>query len=261
MAAIVPWNSPLLLTAFKAATALAAGCTIVVKPASVTPTSSLEFAKLVQEAGFPDGVFNVVTGSGERVGTALVQHPGVDKVAFIGSNAAGIEVARNAAEHLARVSLELGGKSPNIIFADADLAAAVNGAVAGIFAATGQTCLAGSRILVERSVHDNFVEGLATARTIKLGDPMLSDTEMGPVAFPEHFANILGYIAVAKSEGAAVAAGGGRPKDMEGGLFVEPTILINVRNDSRIAQEKVLAPWSASSRSTPRTKLCASRTM
>lgn len=242
VAAISPWNSPLLLTTFKLAPALAAGCTFVLKPASVTPASSLELAKLVQSAGIPDGVFNVVTGDGAVVGAHLVRHPGVDKVAFTGSTAAGIDVALGAAGHLARVSLELGGKSPNIVFADADMAAAVNGAVAGVFAATGQTCIAGSRILVERSVHDEFVSRLAErARSIKLGDPMLPDTEMGPVAFPEQMQKVLGYVDLARREGATLACGGVQPKK-EQGLFIEPTILTGVRNDMRVAQEEIFGP-------------------
>jgi acyl-CoA reductase-like NAD-dependent aldehyde dehydrogenase len=245
VAAIVPWNSPLLLTTFKLAPALAAGCTFVLKPASVTSCSSLELAKRIQEAGFPDGVFNVVTGPGETVGARVASHPGVNKIAFTGSTASGIQVARDAAGHLARVSLELGGKSPNIVFADADLDAAVNGVVAGVFAATGQTCLAGSRVLVERGVHDELVSRLsARARTIQLGDPMQAETEMGPVAFPEHLEKVLGYVELGVSEGATVACGGGRPTSPETrqGLFIEPTVLTNVRNDMRVAQEEIFGP-------------------
>ena len=245
IAAIVPWNSPLLLTTFKLAPALAAGCTFVLKPATVTSCSSLELAKRFEEAGFPEGVFNVVTGSGETVGAEVARHPGVDKVAFTGSTATGIQIAQDAASHVARVSLELGGKSPNIVFADADLAAAVNGVVAGVFAATGQTCLAGSRVLVERGVHDELVNRLAErARTILLGDPMDIATEMGPVAFPEQLDKVLGYVELGVREGATVAAGGGRPTSEEtrGGLFVEPTILTNVRNDMRVAQEEIFGP-------------------
>lgn len=242
VAAIVPWNSPLLLATFKLAPALAAGCTVVLKPASVTPASCLELAVLAQEAGFPDGVVNVVTGPGDIVGQALAAHPGVDKVAFTGSTEAGISVARSAAGHLARLSLELGGKSPNIVFADADIAAAVNGAVAGIFAAGGQTCIAGSRILVERAVHDDFVARLVRrARTIVLGDPTEPATEMGPLAFAEQAEKVLGYVELARSEGASVASGGVRPADAAG-FFVEPTVLTGVRNDMRVAQEEIFGP-------------------
>lgn len=243
--AITPWNSPLLLTTFKMAPALAVGCTFVLKPAEQTPVSALELAKLVHEAGIPAGVFNVITGDGPNAGASLAKHPGVDKLAFTGSTAVGIEVAKNAAGHLARVSLELGGKSPNIIFADADLDAAVNGAVAGIFAATGQTCIAGSRIFVEQSIHDKFVAKLsARARAIKMGDPMNPETEMGPVAFPDQLDKVLGYIKLAVSEGARIAAGGGRPTDgpLAGGLFCEPTVLVGVSNDMRVAQEEIFGP-------------------
>ena len=183
---VVPWNSPVLLLSWKLATALAAGCTVVAKPAEQTPASTLEFARLFEEAGFPHGVFNVVTGDGATAGRAMVRHPGVDKVAFTGSTETGISVMKDAADHLARVSLELGGKSPNIVFEDADLEAAANGVVAGIFAATGQTCMAGSRLFVQERVHDELVERLSDrAGTIKLGNPLDPDTEMGPVAFPQ----------------------------------------------------------------------------
>ncbi len=200
VAAITPWNSPLLLLSFKLAPALAAGCTFVVKPSEQTSASTLEFAKLFAEADFPPGVFNVVTGFGPGTGGALVRHPGVDKVAFTGSTATGIRIMKDAADHLARVSLELGGKSPNIIFADAD-EAVVNGVVSGIFAASGQTCIAGSRLFVQADLHDELVGRLAErARTIKLGNPLKMETEMGPVAFKEQQDKIKGYIALAQEE-------------------------------------------------------------
>lgn len=243
--AITPWNSPLLLTTFKLAPALAAGCTFVHKPASATPCSALELAKLFEEADFPRGVYNVVTGSGTTVGAALAGHRGVDKVAFTGSTAAGIQVAHAAADHVAPVSLELGGKSPNIVFADADLEAAINGAVAGIFAAAGQTCLAGSRLLVERPVFDEFLERFAArARTIRLGDPQEPATEMGPVAFEDQLDKVLGYIRMAEDDGARVVSGGRRPTDenLRDGFFVEPTILAGISNSARIAQEEVFGP-------------------
>src|SRR4051812_49395169 len=187
VAAITPWNSPVLLASWKIAPALAAGCTIVVKPAEQAPVSTLEFATLFEQAGFPPGVVNVVTGFGPDAGAPLVAHPGVDKVAFTGSTAVGTAVMQGAAEHLARVTLELGGKSPNAVFADADLEAAANGVIAGIFAATGQTCMAGSRLLVEAPVHDELLARVvARAEQVRLGDPMLAETEMGPVAFEEH---------------------------------------------------------------------------
>src|SRR5688500_3119387 len=180
VAALTPWNSPLLLTAWKLAPALAAGNTVVIKPSEFTSASVLEFMKLVQEAGFPPGVVNVVTGFGPDTGAPLVEHPLVAKITFTGSDATGQKIYESAARGLKRVSLELGGKSPNIVFADADLDNAVKGAISGIFAATGQTCIAGSRLLVQRSIHDAFVEKLiAFAKTAKMGDPMLADTQVG----------------------------------------------------------------------------------
>jgi aldehyde dehydrogenase (NAD+) len=243
VAAITAWNSPLLLLSYKLAPALAAGCTFVLKPASQTPVSAMIFARLVQEAGVPAGVFNVVTGSGRSVGEPLAAHPGVDKVAFTGSGETGIRIAELAAKHLAPVSLELGGKSPNIVFADADLDAAVNGAIAGIFAAGGQTCVAGSRLLVESGIHDEFVERIvARARAIRLGDPMLPDTEMGPMAFRAQRDKVLDYIAIGQGEGARLVSGGKAPTDMDPGLFVEPTVFVGVDNSMRIAQEEIFGP-------------------
>jgi acyl-CoA reductase-like NAD-dependent aldehyde dehydrogenase len=242
---IAPWNSPVLLLSWKLATALAAGCTVVAKPAEQTPASTLDFARLFEEAGFPPGVFNVVTGDGATAGRALVRHPGVDKVAFTGSTETGISVMKDAADHLARVSLELGGKSPNIVFEDADLEAATNGVVAGIFAATGQTCMAGSRLFVQDSVHDELVERLSDrAGTIKLGDPLEPDTEMGPVAFPQQLEKILDLIRSGREEGAELVFGGTRPGDGElrDGYFVEPTIFTGVRAEMEIAREEIFGP-------------------
>jgi acyl-CoA reductase-like NAD-dependent aldehyde dehydrogenase len=211
--AITAWNSPLLLMTYKLAPALAAGCTFVLKPASQTPVSALRFARLFDHVGFPPGVFNVVTGSGANVGDPLVAHPGVDKVAFTGSTETGIHVARAAAGHLARVSLELGGKSPNIVFADADLDAAASGVMAGIFAAAGQSYVAGSRLLVQRGVHDGLVDRVVTrARSITLGNPMLPETEMGPMAFQAQLQKVLDYIDIGQREGAHLATGGRRPE-------------------------------------------------
>ena len=244
VAAITPWNSPLLLLSFKLAPALAAGCTFVVKPSEQTSASTLEFAKLFAEAGFPPGVFNVVTGYGPGTGGPLVRHPGVDKVAFTGSTATGIRVMKDAADHLARVSLELGGKSPNIVFADAD-EGVINGVVAGIFAAGGQTCIAGSRLLVEARIHDEIVSRLAErAHTIKLGNPLQMETEMGPVAFKEQQDKIRHYIALAQEEGAQLVYGGKVPTDPElkQGFFIEPTIFTQVENRMRVAQEEIFGP-------------------
>lgn len=247
VAAITPWNSPVLLMSWKVAPALAAGCTVVVKPAEQAPASTLEFARLVEEAGFPAGVFNVVTGFGAEAGAPLVEHPGVDKVAFTGGTETGRAVMRGAASHLARVTLELGGKSPNIVFEDADLDAAANGVVAGIFAATGQTCMAGSRLFVQDSVHDEFVARLAArAREIRLGDPLDPETEMGPVAFEGHLSKVLGAIESAKAEGATLVAGGGRPDSP--GFFVEPTIFGDVTNGMDVARQEIFGPVLAALR-------------
>jgi (Z)-2-((N-methylformamido)methylene)-5-hydroxybutyrolactone dehydrogenase len=243
--AIAPWNSPLLLLTFKLAPALAAGCTVVVKPAEQTPASTLEFARLFDEAGFPPGVVNVVTGFGEGTGRPLVRHPGVDKVAFTGSTQTGIGVMKDAADHLARVSLELGGKSPNIVFDDADLEATNNGVVSGIFAATGQTCIAGSRLFVHERAHDELVKRLSEkAQSIKLGNPLEMETEMGPVAFKEQLDKVQGYIEVGQEEGAELVFGGRRPQteELKDGYFIEPTIFTQVNNDMRVAREEIFGP-------------------
>lgn len=245
VAAITPWNSPLLLLAWKLAPALAAGCTVVVKPSEFTSASTLEFVKLIEQAGFPPGVVNVVTGFGKDVGTPLVEHPLVRKIAFTGSDATGRAINQSAAKSFKRVSLELGGKSPNIVFADAKLEDAVNGAVSGIFAATGQTCIAGSRLLLQESIHDAFVEKLlALAKTARMGDPMSYETQVGPVTTRPQYEKVLGYIDVARNEGAELLMGGGpatRP-ECGSGWFVEPTVFANVHNRMRIAQEEVFGP-------------------
>jgi aldehyde dehydrogenase (NAD+) len=245
VAAIVPWNSPLFLTAWKLAPALAAGNTIVVKPSEFTSASLLEFMKLVQQAGIPAGVVNVVTGFGPEVGMPLVAHPLVAKVAFTGSDGTGQRVYEAAARGLKRVSMELGGKSPNIVFADAQLDNAVKGVISGIFAATGQTCVAGSRLLVQRAVHDQFVERLLDlARTARMGDPMDSSTQVGPITNKPQLEKVLKYIDIAKTEGAASLLGGRRAVAPEcgNGWFVEPTIFGGVNNRMRIAQEEVFGP-------------------
>ncbi|GAB2869365.1 aldehyde dehydrogenase [Nocardioides pacificus] len=244
IAAITPWNSPLALLLWKLCPALAAGNTVVVKPSEVTPVSTLALARLIQEAGFPDGVVNVVTGAGP-VGAALAEHRGVDKIAFTGSTHVGKMIAVTAAERLARVSLELGGKSPNIVFPDADLTNAVNGVVAGIFAATGQTCMAGSRVLVHQDVYDEFSAALAERTDrIRLGDPLDAETEMGTVASAAQHRKVLDYIEIAKGEGATLAAGGVRPTEpgLAQGLFVRPTVFTGVTNEMRIAREEVFGP-------------------
>lgn len=242
VAIITPWNSPLTLTSWKLAPALAAGCTVVIKPSEFTSCAIVEFAKLFKLAGFPDGVVNVVTGYGDEVGAPLVAHQHVAHVGFTGGEAAGVRVYELAARGLKTVTLELGGKSPNIVFDDADFDQAVKGVVSGIFAATGQSCQAGSRLLVQRSVHDRFVAQLVDfVRDVKLGDPKLPDTQMGPIATRPQFEKVLKYIDIAKSEGATCVLGGEARTDV-GPQFIGPTIFTGVRNDMRIAQEEVFGP-------------------
>ncbi|MGD9526315.1 aldehyde dehydrogenase [Pseudonocardia sp.] len=242
VAAITPWNSPLLLMSWKLAPALAAGCTIVIKPSEHAPVSTLGFAELIDEAGIPPGVVNVVTGLSRETGASLAAHPGVDKVAFTGSTATGRAVAHAAAENINKVTLELGGKSPQIVFPDADLAAAANGIVAGVFAATGQTCMAGSRLIVHRDVHDELVALVAErASRIRLGDPFDPETEMGPVANAPQYQKVLGYLETARSEGATVAYGGAAESGL-GGLFVRPTVLTGVTAESTVVREEVFGP-------------------
>ncbi|MFS8978653.1 aldehyde dehydrogenase [Cupriavidus necator] len=242
VAAITPWNSPLMLLAWKIAPALAAGCTVVVKPSEFTSVSALELALLFEEAGFPAGVFNVVTGFGAEVGSPLVTHPLVKKVTFTGSDATGRVINQQCAAQFKHVSLELGGKSPNIVFNDANLDDAVNGAVSGIFAASGQTCIAGSRLLLQEDIHDVFVEKLlALASTAKLGNPMNASTQVGPITTPAQYEKVLSYIQIAQDEGAELLLGG-KPASCGDGWFVEPTIFANVSPGMRIAQEEVFGP-------------------
>jgi acyl-CoA reductase-like NAD-dependent aldehyde dehydrogenase len=240
--AITPWNSPLLLMTWKLAPALAAGCTVVVKPSEHSPVSSLGFAELFEQAGFPAGVVNVVSGLSRETGARLAGHPGVDKVAFTGSTATGRAVAKAAGENINKVTLELGGKSPQVVFPDADLAAAANGIIAGVFAATGQTCMAGSRLIVHADVHDELIRLIAErASRIKLGDPNDADTEMGPVANRPQYEKVLGYLDKAKAEGATVAYGGAAESGL-GGLFVQPTVLTGVTAESTVVREEVFGP-------------------
>ena len=245
IACITPWNSPLLLLAWKLAPALAAGNTTVIKPSEHASASTLAFVELFERAGFPPGVVNTVTGLPAEAGVPLVQHPGVDKIAFTGSESAGVGIYQAAARGLKHLSLELGGKSPNIIFADALLSNAVNGAISGIFAASGQTCIAGSRLLVHRSVHDQVVEHLVRlAKDARIGDPRQADTQVGPVTTREQRERILGYMSVAREAGAECVLGGGTPADprLGEGWFVEPTVFIGVNNSMRIAREEVFGP-------------------
>ncbi len=245
VAMITPWNSPLLLAAWKLAPALAAGNTIVWKPSEFASVSALAFMALVEQAGFPPGVVNVVTGLGTEVGEPLVTHPKVAKVAFTGGERTGQRVYEMAARGLKRVTLELGGKSPNIVFADADLGNAVKGVISGIFAASGQTCIAGSRLLVQRSIHDAFVQRVVDfAATAKMGDPSDMGTQVGPVTTRPQYDRVLEFIATAKAEGGRCMLGGGaaaRPECGDG-WFVEPTIFADVHPDMNIAREEVFGP-------------------
>jgi len=240
--AITPWNSPLLLLTFKLAPALAAGCTFVLKPSEHAPASSVFLAELVDKAGFPPGVFNVVTGESRELGAHLASHPGLDKVAFTGSTSTGRKVAEAAAANLKKVTLELGGKSPHLVFPDADVEAVVNGVLAGVFAATGQTCMAGSRLIVHEDLHDHVVERLTQkSNEIKLGDPMDPDTQMGPVANAPQYEKVTGYIETARSEGNTIACGGETPEDL-GGYFIRPTVITGVTRDSTVVREEIFGP-------------------
>ena len=242
---ITAWNSPLLLLSWKLAAALAAGNTAVIKPSEFTSTSTLAFMELFEEAGFPPGVVNVVTGLGAECGQAIVDHPDVVKIAFTGSDATGQRIYEAAAKHLKKVTLELGGKSPNIVFEDADFEAAVMGVISGIFAATGQTCIAGSRALVHRSIHDAFVERLTeVAGSATIGDPMSYDTHVGPITTEPQLQKVLDYIQIAREGGATCVLGGDlyTGPGASGTRFVQPTVFTDVTNDMRIAQEEVFGP-------------------
>jgi betaine-aldehyde dehydrogenase len=232
---IIPWNYPLLMAAWKLAPAIAAGCACVLKPAEQTPLTALQLANWFSEVGLPPGAVNVVTGYGETAGAPLVRHSGVDKIAFTGSAAVGKEIQKAAADTLKRVSLELGGKSPNVFFADADFEAAIDGALFGVFINQGEVCSAGSRILVEKS---------ETASKIKLGPPLQRETKMGPLVSKEQYERVRSYQELGKKE-AKLAAGGGRPAKMKSGYYVEPTIFYDVDNRARIAREEIFGPVAA----------------
>ncbi len=241
--AIVPWNFPLNLAMWKVAPALAAGCTVILKPATETPLTALLLGEVMRDAGLPAGAFNVVPGHGKTAGMALVRHPDVDKIAFTGSTPVGQMIMKEAADTVKRVTLELGGKSPNVVFADADLGAAVRGAQSGIFYGKGEVCAAGSRLLVERSVKDQFVEQLA-ARAAKLtpGDPFDKGTRMGAIVSKKQQETVLGYIAKGKQEGAEVVAGGNAVQVNGKGYYVEATVFDGVTPDMTIAQEEIFGP-------------------
>ncbi len=242
---IVPWNSPLLIATMKVAPALAAGNTVVIKPSEFASTALIAFARLFEEVGFPPGVVNMVTGYGAEVGKVLTTHPLVRRVAFTGGEAGGRAVGEAAGGAFKRVSLELGGKSPNIVFADANQEAALKGVVSGVFAASGQTCMAGSRLIIHSSIHDEFVDKLvAFMSRVRLGDPDNADTNMGPLSTRPQLERVMKYIDIAKQEGAKCVIGGrrGQGANCGDGWFVEPTIFTNVRNDMRIAREEVFGP-------------------
>jgi betaine-aldehyde dehydrogenase len=244
-AQIIPWNYPLLMAAWKLAPAIAAGCTCVLKPAEQTPLTALEFASYLTDAGLPPGVVNIITGFGESCGAPLVRHPDVNKVAFTGSAEVGKAIMRAAADTVKRVTLELGGKSPNIFFADADFESAIDGALFGVFINQGEVCSAGSRILVERSIYRKFVEAMsAKAKTIRLGPPLERETKMGPLVSKDQFDRVRSYQEIGKKE-AKVAAGGGRSASFARGYYVEPTIFYDVDNSARIAQEEIFGPVAA----------------
>ena len=238
---ITPWNYPVLMAAWKAGPSLAAGNVMILKPASVSPLTSLEIARILEEAGLPKGVFQVVTGPGGEVGDYLAGHKDVDMVAFTGSVEVGKHIMRRGAENVKKVGLELGGKSPNIVFADADFEAAIDGALIGIFAGTGEVCSAGSRLLVERSIHDRFVgELVSRAMAIKVGDPLDEESEMGPLVSKQQLDTVEKYVAIGRDEGATLATGGHRLSGE--GFYYEPTIFVDVDNSMRVAQEEIFGP-------------------
>ncbi|PJK23650.1 aldehyde dehydrogenase [Mycolicibacterium goodii] len=244
--AITPWNSPLTLTTSKLAPALCAGNTVVVKPSEYTSATVLRLAELVIEAGFPPGVVNVVTGLGPEAGQPLVDHPGLAKISFTGSTATGARIASAAAARFIGSTLELGGKSPNIVFDDADVSNAATGVVAGIFAAAGQTCIAGSRVFAHRAIYDELLERVAErARSIRVGDPLLDDTELGPLAFEDQRNKVASYVDLGRSEGARVLTGGNATDAGLGGFFYEPTVLVDVNNQMRVVREEIFGPVAA----------------
>ena len=243
--AITPWNGPISAAIWKIGPVLATGCTVVLKPSEESSLSALRLGELCLEAGIPDGVVNIVTGTGREAGAALAAHPDVDKITFTGSFETGQDIVRASARNMKRLTLELGGKSPNIVFADADLDAAIAGSAMAVFANTGQVCYAASRLFVEQSVYDKVVQGVADfAANLRIGPGIKPDTEMGPLVSQRQLDRVLRYIAIGEQEGAHAATGGGRltTAGCERGYFVEPTVLTNVNNSSRIAQEEIFGP-------------------
>ena len=241
VAQIVPWNFPLAMAAWKLGPALATGCTVVLKPAEQTPLTALRLGELIIEAGFPPGVVNILTGNGETTGAALVAHPGVDKVAFTGSTSVGKLINKAATDTLKRVSLELGGKSPVIVFPDADIPSVIGGAANAIFFNSGQVCTAGSRLFAHKSIFDKVVEGIsAAASSMKLGPGLDPQTQMGPLVSREQQERVLGYINAGRSEGASVMVGGDAPS--HDGYFVKPTVLVNVKPEMKVVREEIFGP-------------------
>ncbi len=239
---ITPWNTPFMLESWKLAPALATGNTVVLKPAEFTPLSASLWAGIFEEAGLPRGAFNLVHGLGEEAGDALVKHPDVPLVSFTGESRTGQLIFANAAPHLKGLSMELGGKSPAVVFADADLEAAIDATIFGVFSLNGERCTAGSRILVERAVYDEFVERYAAqAERVVVGYPHDPATEVGTLVHPEHYAKVMGYVELGKTE-ARLVAGGGRPEGLESGNFVAPTVFADVKPDARIFQEEIFGP-------------------
>ena len=240
---IVPWNYPLMMTTWKLAPALAAGCTVVLKPDSATPLSALRMAELATEVGFPPGTINVVPGPGPIVGAHLVRHPGVDKIAFTGSTATGSEIMRLASGGIKRLILELGGKSPNLVFADANLDDAIPSSVWSIYYSAGQSCEARSRVLVEKSIYDDFVSRFAeSATSLKVGDPLEAETQVGSLISPEHRDHVHGYVETGRGEGAEVVTGGDISAIGGKGAFYPPTVLARVDNSMKVAQEEIFGP-------------------
>jgi phenylacetaldehyde dehydrogenase len=238
---IIPWNFPLLMAAWKLGPALATGCTVVLKPAEQTPLSALRLGELIMEAGFPDGVVNIVPGYGETAGAALAAHPDVDKIAFTGSTEVGKLIVHAATGNLKKVSLELGGKSPNVVFKDADLDAAIPGSASAIFFNHGQCCCAGSRLYVEKPIFDRVVEGVAEhAKKIKVGSGLDPATQMGPLVSEEQLNRVCSYLESGFSQGATALSGGHKAADK--GYFVEPTVLVNTREDMKVVQEEIFGP-------------------
>jgi aldehyde dehydrogenase (NAD+) len=244
VAAIVPWNFPLLLTSWKVAPALACGNTVIIKPASQTPLTALALAEIAQEVGIPPGVINVITGPGSTVGQMIVEHTGIDKIAFTGDTSTGKQIMRGSAETLKQITLELGGKSPNIVFPDADIEAAVRGATTGIFYGKGEVCAAGSRLLVDKSIKDEFIDKVAArAKKMVPGDPMDPKTRLGAISSKKQLENDLRYIEIAKKEGATLVAGGSRADIGTGkGYFLQPTVFTGVTPEMTIAREEIFGP-------------------